>query len=104
MAVNNKSAKAQQAFDFIMYVTSGEFDQKMALESNSIPADTRNAEWPEMIANVRDAFNVQTGVYEWNMGLNANTDVKVGLNECVTKLFEGGLDAQGFVEAMDALY
>ena len=104
MAVNAKSEKAQAAFDFIMTVTSGEFDQKMALECNGIPADTRNEEWPEMIANIRDDFNAQTDVYEWNMGLNANADVKEGLTECVTKLFEGGLDAQGFVEAMDALY
>ncbi|EJX02465.1 extracellular solute-binding protein [gut metagenome] len=104
MAVNKNSKHAQEAFDFIMYVTSGEFDQKMALESNGIPADTRNEKWPDMIANVRDAFNAQTDVYEWNMGLNANAEVKDALKENINKLFEGKLDAQGFVDAMDGLY
>lgn len=104
MAVNKKSEHPQEAFDFIMTVTSGEFDQKMALECNGIPADTRNEEWPEMIANVRDAFNAQTDVYEWNMGLNANENLKEAINDVINKLFEGGLDAEGFVTEMDALY
>ena len=104
MAVNKNSKHPQEAFDFIMYVTSGEFDQKMALECNGIPADTRNEKWPEMIANVRDAFNAQTDVYEWNMGLNSNAEIKDALQENVNKLFEGKLDAQGFVDAMDSLY
>ncbi len=104
LAVNKNSKHPQEAFDFIMYLTSGEFDQKMALESNGIPADTRNAEWPEMIANVRDAFNAQTDVYEWNMGLNKNTELKDAVKENINKLFEGKLDAQAFVDAMDAMY
>lgn len=104
MAVNKKSENPQEAFDFIMAVTSGEFDQKMALESNGIPADTRNEQWPEMIANVREAFNAQTDAYEWNMGLNENADLKEAINDLINKLFEGGLDAQGFVTEMDALY
>lgn len=104
LAVNKNSKHPQEAFDFIMYLTSGKFDQKMALESNGIPADTRNTEWPEMIANVRDAFNAQTDVYEWNMGLNKNAELKDAVKENINKLFEGKLDAQAFVDAMDAMY
>ncbi len=104
MGIPTTSEHAQEAFDFIMYVTSGEYDQKMALETNSIPADTRNTEWPEMIANVRDGFNAQTNVYEWNMGLNANQDIGDAMKANLAALFEGGLDAQGFVDAMDSLY
>lgn len=104
LAVNKDSENAQEAFDFIMFLTSGEYDEKMALESNGIPADTRNEEWPEMIANIRDDFNAQTDVYEWNMGLNSNDEVKDGVDDNIKKLFEGSLDAQGFVDAMDALY
>lgn len=104
LAVNKDSENAQEAFDFIMFLTSGEYDQKMATESNGIPADTRNEEWPELIANIRDDFNAQTDVYEWNMGLNSNDEVKDSVDDNIKKLFEGSLDAQGFVDAMDALY
>ena len=104
LAVNKDSENPQEAFDFIMFLTSGEYDQKMATESNGIPADTRNEEWPELIANIRDDFNAQTDVYEWNMGLNSNDEVKDSVDDNIKKLFEGSLDAQGFVDAMDALY
>lgn len=104
LGVNAKSENPQEAFDFIMFLTSGEYDQKMATESNGIPADTRNEEWPELIANIRDDFNVQTNVYEWNMGLNSNDEVKDSVDDNIKKLFEGSLDAQGFVDAMDAMY
>lgn len=104
LAVNKDSENAQEAFDFIMFLTSGEYDEKMALESKGIPADTRNEEWPEMIANIRDDFNAQTDVYEWNMGLTSNDEVKDSVDDNIKKLFEGSLDAQGFVDAMDALY
>lgn len=103
-AINANSDNAQAAFDFITLLTSGEWDQTLALESAGIPADTRNTEWPEMIAGVRDAFNVQTGVYDWNMGLNDNADLKETINGNCLKLFEGTLDAQGFAAEMDAAY
>lgn len=103
-AIPSYSEHPQEAFDLITKITSGEFDAKMAMASNGIPADTRNEEWPEMLAGVRDAFNVQTGVYDWNCGLNENGDLGTAFQDPAAKLFEGSLDGQGFVEAMDALY
>lgn len=99
-AINKNSKNAQAAFDFITMLTSGEWDQTLALETAGIPADTRNQTWPDMIAGVRDAFNVQTGVYDWNMGLNDNEEMKETINQNCLKLFEGSLDAQGFIDAM----
>ena len=39
---------SRKLFDLIMTIVSGEYDQKMAEATNSIPADSRN-EWPEML-------------------------------------------------------
>ena len=103
-AIPAASENGQAAFDLIMMVTSGEFDQKMALETNGIPADTRNTEWPEMIASGRDAFNALTDVYDWNMGLNDNADMKETLQNNCLQLFKGKLDGQGFVDAMQSAY
>lgn len=104
IAIPSYSEHPQEAFDLITKITSGEFDEKMAMASNGILADTRNEEWPEMLAGVREAFNVQTGVYDWNCGLNENGDLGTAFQDPAAKLFEGSLDGQGFVEAMDALY
>ena len=104
IAIPSYSEHPQEAFDLIVKITSGEYDAKMAMASNGIPADIRNEEWPEMLAGVREAFNVQTGVYDWNCGMNANADLGTAFQDPAAKLFEGSLDGQGFVEAMDALY
>lgn len=103
-AIPAASENGQAAFDLIMKITTGEFDQKMALDSNGIPADTRNTEWPEMIAGGRDAFNALTDVYDWNMGLNDNADMKETLQANCLKLFEGSFNGQQFIDAMQAAY
>lgn len=98
------SENAEAAFDLIMYLTSGEADQALALATDGIPSDTRNTEWPELIAGCREAFNSLTGVYEWNAGMTSNGEVSTGVTEACLKLYEGELDADGFVEALDSLY
>lgn len=103
-AIPAYSEKGQQAFDLIMKIATGEGDQKVALDTDSIPSDPTNTEWPAMIAGCKDGFNELTDVYEWNMGLNKNQDIAEELNTNVLKLFEGEYDADGFLQAMDGLY
>lgn len=104
LAIPAYSQNAQEAFDFITMITTGEYDEKISQACNSMPADTRNTEWPEMLANCRDAFNALTGVYNWNMGLNDNADMKENIQDCCLKLFDGTYTAEQFVAAMDAPY
>lgn len=103
-AIPAYTEKGQEAFDLIMKLATGEGDQAIALETNSIPADPTNEEWPEIIAGCRDSFNALTGVYEWNSGLNKNDKIKEELNTNILKLFEGEYDTDGFLAAMDGLY
>ncbi len=101
-AIPAYSDKAQQAFDLIMMITTGEGDQKVALATDSMPADPTNGEWPAMIAGCKDSFNALTNVYDWNCGLNDNADLQPIIKENILKVFEGSLDAQGFVDAIAA--
>lgn len=103
-AIPAASKNGQAAFDLIMKITTGEYDQKMAIDSVGIPADTRNEEWPAMIAAGREDFNSLTDVYDWNMGLNDNADMKETLQENCLKLFEGTYTGQQFIDAMQAAY
>ncbi len=103
-AIPSYSENQQEAFDLIMTIVSGEYDQKMAEATNSIPADSRN-EWPEMLLCAKDGYDALTGTYEWNMGLNANADLQSVIQDVVIKLFEGQYKtADDFLAAMDALY
>lgn len=101
-AINKNSENAQAAFDLIMKITTGEYDQKMALECGGIPADSRNEEWPEDLVGVRESFLALTETYDWNAGLNANPDVKETIKTNCLQLFEGKLTAQEFVDAMES--
>ncbi|MDD3334932.1 MAG: ABC transporter substrate-binding protein [Eubacteriales bacterium] len=95
------SENAQAAFDLIMAIVSGTGDSMLAMETNSLPCDTRNTEWPELLAGCKDAVNAQTGVYDWNMGLGENADIDATLQTNLLKLFEGGFTAQQFIDAME---
>lgn len=103
-AIPKYSKNAQDAFDLIMTITTGEYDQKIALATNSIPADPTNEEWPKMLAPCKDAFETLTGVYEWNMGLEADADFSKMLKNSTLKLFEGKIDAEAFIKEVDASF
>lgn len=96
LAIPSYSPNGQAAFDLIMRITSGEFDQKMALESVGIPADIRNTVWPEMLVGVREAFVVQTGVYDWDCGLD-DAGTSAVIQASLLRLFSGDITAEEFV-------
>ena len=104
IAVTSYSENPQAAFDFALFLTSGEFDQQMADTASQIPADPRNTA-PAIMDGTIEALSATSNPLSWNMGLNDNEAVKETSNEIVIKLFEGeyatGAD---FAAAMDALY
>lgn len=102
LAINKNSKHPQEAFDLIMKLTSGEFDQKAALETGGIPSDTRNTQWPEFLKGTKEAFGALTDVYDWNCGLNENADMQEAIKANCLKLFEGQYTAQQFVDAMES--
>lgn len=103
MGIPEYSAHPQEAFDLIAFLTSGETDKKIADGSKGIPADTRNAEWPALIAGCKDSFNALTGNYEWDCGLDIDPDIQGAVTDNIKKVFEGKSDAKAFVAAMEAV-
>ncbi|MEG0616776.1 MAG: extracellular solute-binding protein [Oscillospiraceae bacterium] len=103
MGIPEYSAHPQEAFDLIAFLTSGETDKKIADGSNGIPADTRNTEWPALIAGCKDSFKALTGNYEWDCGLDIDPDIQGAITDNIKKVFEGKSDAKAFVAAMEAV-
>lgn len=101
-AIPINSAHPQEAFDLIIKLTSGETDQQIAMGSNGIPADTRNTEWPELVAGCKEPFTALTGVYEWDCGLDIDPDISAVITENIKHVMTGKSDAKAFVEAMEA--
>ena len=104
IAVVKNSKNPQAAFDFALYLTSGEWDQKMATEAQQVPADPRNEE-PAKLSGSIDALLASTEPLSWTGGINENSTLKTMLKEVIIQLFEGQYATGAeFAAAMDALY
>ncbi len=101
-AINKLSQVAPEAFELIRYITKGEFDQKLSVESVGIPADTTNAEWPAMLAAVKDVMGGLGTRWTWAAGIENNPDMTPIIKENFQKLCAGKQTAQQFVDAMEA--
>lgn len=104
IAVTKYSENQQAAFDLATFITSGEYDQKMADAAGQIPADPSNTA-PSSQNGTVEVLNATTSPLTWNMGLNENADLMSQIQENVVKLYEGGFDTGAdFAAALDALY
>lgn len=104
LAIASYSEHPQEAFDFLMFLTSKEIDQKMADQASQIPADPRNTA-PAIMSGTVETLSATNNPLSWNMGLNENSDLKASIMANVVKLFEGQFSTgEEFAEAMDSLY
>ncbi len=101
-AINAKSTKAEQAFQLINYLTTGEADALLSEMSVGIPADSNNAEWPALLTNVKPVMDSLSTRYPWGAGAEANADMTPIIVENFTKLCGGSINAQEFVDALKA--
>ena len=104
LAITDYSENAQAAFDFIIFLTTGEWDQKMATDAKQIPADSRNKAYPSLEGSV-EALLAADKPMTWCAGFHANADLKDTIKSLCTELFEGKYaDGAAFCAALDALY
>lgn len=104
LAIAKNSQNPQAAFDFLMFLTSGEFDQKMADAGSQIPADPHNTA-PAMMSGTVETLLATENPLTWNMGLSENADLKANFKDIIIGLYEGRYaTGEEFAAAMDALY
>lgn len=99
-AINKDSKMAKEAFDLICKITKGEFDQKLAETSIGIPADSTNAEWPELVSCAKPVIEESTARFTWAVGVESNENMTPVIKENFIKLMAGTMSADEFVKAM----
>lgn len=100
-AINKDSKMADEAFELITYITTGEFDKKMTEEVLCIPTDKANSDaWPTELAGVKEGFDATTTYYDWAAGVESNNDLTPVLQQNTLDLAAGKIDAAGFIKAM----
>lgn len=90
-------ATTEAAFEFIVYITTGEVDQTFCDQANAIPMSV-TASWPENLADAQVALNTYTKRYPSQTALIVNSDSKTIIAEACLKLMAGTITAEEFVE------
>ena len=104
IGITSYTEKAQAAFDFAMFLVTGEYDQKMAYTATQIPADPNNTA-PAMLDGTIETLQATENPLTWNRGLNDNADLKTSLKDVIIGLYEGSYaTGEEFAAAMDAFY
>lgn len=93
---------SEEAFQLIEWLTTGEWDAKLAEVSLHAPCDVSN-ETTGLVAEIQASISSLNGYYDYQCGTNANPDIT--LNTEVQALFEGTYaTADEFLAACDARY
>ncbi len=104
IGITSYTENAQAAFDFAMFLVTGEYDQKMADTASQIPADPNNTA-PAMLDGTIEALQATENPLTWSMGLSDNADLSTSIKDVVIGLYEGRYaTGEDFAAALDALY
>ena len=97
-AVNKDTKYPNAAFAFIEWMTSGEWDQKLATDTLGVPM-ANDATWPDALAEAKACLDNTTKRLTWAVDMENDTNVNASIKESLSKLISGSIDAQGFADA-----
>ncbi|MEG3073877.1 MAG: extracellular solute-binding protein [Ruthenibacterium sp.] len=97
-AINKDSKFPNAAFALIQYLTSGEWDQKLATDTLGVPM-ANDATWPEALADAKTCLDATTNRLTWAVDMENDANVNATIKENLAKLINGTTDAQGFADA-----
>jgi len=98
-AVNKNSKLPDEAFQFILMLTTGKWDTELAQVSGGIPIAI-DAVWPESLAEARVILENTTRYMPWAARMEDDEEVNTIIKDRFARLIRGDFDAQGFAGAM----
>lgn len=97
--INKNTKHAEEAFKFIVFMTTGEWDTKLAENSIGVPM-ANDATWPKQLTEAKEVFSATTIRYPWAVGMEDVADINAKIKTNFALLVSGKLDAKGFADAM----
>lgn len=103
IAVNKDcdDATTDTAVEFIVYLTTSEWDQAFTDQANAIPMSTEHV-WPENLADAQAVLNSYTERYPSQTAIITNSDSKQIIADACLKLMGGSITAEEFVKQASA--
>lgn len=96
--INKNTKYPKAAFALVQWLTSGEYDQKLADATLGVPM-SNDAVWPEAIADAKDIIDNTTVRLPWAVGMENDANVNTAIKTNLALMISGKLDAQGFADA-----
>ncbi|GHV84980.1 sugar ABC transporter substrate-binding protein [Spirochaetia bacterium] len=97
--INKNSKYPEEAFKFIVWMTTGEWDTTLARESLGIPVGN-DSQWPAALAEAKVVVDSTTTRLPWAVGMEDKAEINAKIKENFARLVKGDLNAQQFAAAM----
>jgi len=97
--INKDSKYPEEAFRFIVYLTTGQWDVTLAQESLGIPL-ANDSKWPDQLAEAKVVMQNTTKVLPWAVGMEDKAEINAKIKESFARLIKGDYNAQQFADAM----
>ena len=97
--INKNSKYPEEAFKFIVFMTTGTWDNELAKESIGVPM-ANTATWPTQLTEAKSVFDATTVRYSWAVGMENDSNINASIKKNFQLLVSGKLTAQGFADAM----
>ncbi len=98
-AINKNTKYPEEAFRFIVWMTTGEWDAALAQESLGIPMGN-DSKWPDQLAEAKAVVDATSKRLPWAAGMEDKSEINAKIKENFAKLIKGDLNAQQFADAM----
>ena len=98
-AINKNSANVEEAFKFAVYMTTGDWDGKLAEATYGVPAGIDSV-WPVQLADAKDVFVSIEEWIPWSGGMEDNGDLVATIRTAFTELIGGQLTPEQFIQRM----
>lgn len=97
-AINKNTQYPNAAFALVQWLTSGEWDQKLADETMGVPM-ANDATWPEALTDAKAVIDNTTQRLSWAVDMENDANVNAAIKTNLALMISGQLDAQGFADA-----
>ncbi len=97
-AINKNTQYPKAAFALVEWLTSGEWDQKLANDTLGVPM-ANDATWPDALAEAKAVIDNTTQRLTWAVDMENDANVNATIKTNLALLIGGKIDAQGFANA-----
>ena len=100
--INRNTRYPEEAFQFIVWMTTGRWDEELARQSLGIPMGL-DSSWPQQLAEAERVVAGTTNRLPWAVGFQDDADINATVTANFQRLVAGTMNAAQFADALRRL-